>query len=63
MSSQPAKVSVVAASTKKFEMDRINEVEDAELIELGAVSVEPKGGAPNGIELENRSLVDGISDD
>ena len=44
-------------------MDRINEVEDAELIELGAVSVETKGGSPNGIELENRSLVDGISDD
>jgi len=63
MSSQPAKVAVVATTTGSFKMDRINEVEDAELIELGAVSVETKGGAPNGIELENRSLVDGISDD
>lgn len=44
-------------------MDRINEVEDAELIELGAVSVETKGGQGLGIEPENKAFSDGISDD
>jgi len=63
MSSQPAKVAVVATTTGRFEMDRINEVEDAELIELGAVSVETKGGATVGIEQDSMNFVGGISDD
>ncbi len=44
-------------------MDRINEVEDAELIELGAVSVETKGGNVIGAEQDGRAFLGGISED
>ncbi len=43
-------------------MERIEHIDDA-LIDLGAVSVETKGGAPVGMELDLGRDTPGISED
>jgi len=54
---------MVAMTTRSRAMDHITEDMNAELIDLGAVSVETQGGATGGFEAESQHNPLGIAED